>query len=110
MTDPLVQTDPAGNVTLVWRKRTANKRFDLWGRRFSGGSWGPAALLESRDTNSVFFPALAVGANGTAVATWYYGTSSTSGRTFTAEGRRSTQRSSRRPWLVPESGAGGGDV
>ena len=74
MTDPLVQTDPAGNVTLVWRKRTANKRFDLWGRRFSGGSWGPAALLESRDANTVLFPALAVGANGTAVVTWYYGT------------------------------------
>ena len=74
MTDPLVQTDSAGNVTLVWRKRTANKRFDLWGRRFSAGTWGAAALLETADTNSVFFPALAVGANGTAVVTWYYGT------------------------------------
>ena len=26
-----------------------------------------------RDTQSVFFPALGVGANGTAVAVWYYG-------------------------------------
>ncbi len=74
MTDPLVQTDPAGNVTLVWRKRTPSMRFDLWGRRFSGGSWGAATLLEALDTNSVLYPSLAVGTSGTAVVTWYYGT------------------------------------
>jgi hypothetical protein len=73
---PVVQHDPAGNVTLVWRKRTSGTRFDLVARRYdiTAGSWGPQTSLESDTTNSVFFPALAVGANGTAVATWYFGT------------------------------------
>jgi hypothetical protein len=70
--DPLVACDPSGNVTLIWRKRVGT-RFDLWTRRFSGGIWNPAAQLETRDANSIWFPALAVGTDGTAVATWYYG-------------------------------------
>jgi hypothetical protein len=73
-TMPLLAHDPAGNVTCVWRKRTTTSgfRFDLVARTFSGGTWGDQVLLGSDGTNSVFFPALAVGANGTAVATWYY--------------------------------------
>jgi hypothetical protein len=72
---PVVGHDPSGNVTLVWRKRTGT-RFDAYARRYSGGSWGATStstLLETRDANSVFFPAVGVGANGTAVAVWYYG-------------------------------------
>ena len=68
---PLVRNDAAGNVTLIWRKR-AGTRFDLWGRRFSGGAWGTSEKLETRDTQSLYWPALGVGANGTAVAAWYY--------------------------------------
>ena len=68
---PLVRNDAAGNVTLIWRKRTGT-RFDLYGRRFSGGAWGTPSLLETRDTQSVFWPSLGVGANGTAVAAWYH--------------------------------------
>ena len=68
---PLVRNDAAGNVTVIWRKRTGT-RFDLYGRRFSGGAWGTPTLLETRDAQSVFWPALGVGANGTAVAAWYY--------------------------------------
>jgi hypothetical protein len=71
MTIPIVRSDPAGNVTLIWRKRTGT-RFDLYGRRFSGGAWGAATLLETSDSNSTSWPALAVGTNGTAAATWYY--------------------------------------
>ena len=68
---PLVRNDAAGNVTLIWRKRVGT-RFDLWGGRFSGGAWGTSEKLEMRDTQSLFWPALGVGANGTAVAAWYY--------------------------------------
>jgi hypothetical protein len=71
MTQPIVMSDPAGNVTLIWRKRVGT-RFDLWGRRFSAGSWGTATVLESGNVNSVLWPALGVGSNGTAVATWFY--------------------------------------
>ena len=72
-TMPTVQHDPAGNVTLLWRKRTSGTRFDLWTRRLPvGGTWGAPVLLETDTTDSVLFPALAVGTDGTAAAAWYY--------------------------------------
>jgi hypothetical protein len=72
-TIPIVQHDPAGNVTLLWRKRMTGTRFDLWTRRLPvGGTWGAPELLETDTTDSVFYPALAVGADGTAAAAWYY--------------------------------------
>jgi hypothetical protein len=80
-TMPLLGCDPAGNVTLIWRKRTtaSGLRFDLYSRRFvAGGTWNPPGLIESMDPNSVFWPALAVGADGTAVAAWYYSTDTSS--------------------------------
>jgi len=82
VTMPLVASDPAGNVTLVWRKRTTTSglRFDLVSRRYTAGAWtpqvtAPATALEDNTTNSVFWPTLAVGTGGTAVTTWYFGTS-----------------------------------
>ena len=72
-TMPIVQHDPAGNVTLIWRKRMTGTRFDLWTRRLPvGGTWGAPVLLETDTTNSVFFPALAVGTDGTAAVAWDY--------------------------------------
>ena len=70
---PIVKNDPAGNVFVICRKRVG-KRFDLWSNRFSVGAWGTPAALETRDAQSVFWPSLGVGANGSAVAVWYYGT------------------------------------
>jgi hypothetical protein len=70
--EPVLGHDAAGNVTMVWRKRTGT-RFDVWAQRYAGG-WGAAAPIETRDTNSAFNPVVGVGANGTAVAAWYYGT------------------------------------
>jgi hypothetical protein len=73
VTMPAVKTDPAGNVTVVWRKRITGTRFDLVSRRLPvGGSWSAETLLETNTTDSVFWPTLAVGANGTAVTTWYF--------------------------------------
>ena len=86
-TMPLLACDPSGNVTLVWRKRTAASgvRFNLVSRRFqAGGTWNPVVPVESTDTLSVFYPALAVGSNGTAVAAWYYGTDTSSTATVWA--------------------------
>jgi hypothetical protein len=75
---PLVRGDGAGNVMLVWRKLVAGgARYDLFARRFSGGSWGAQTMIETIDVStganaSVFAPALAV--NGSlAVAAWNYG-------------------------------------
>lgn len=77
-TMPIVQHDPAGNVTLIWRKRMTGTRFDLWTRRLPvGGTWGAPELLETNTTDSVDFPALAVGTDGTAAATWWYDSAET---------------------------------
>lgn len=77
-TMPIVQHDPAGNVTLIWRKRMTGTRFDLWTRRLPvGGAWGAPELLETNTTDSVDFPALAVGIDGTAAATWWYDSAET---------------------------------
>ena len=77
VTMPLVASDPAGNVTLIWRKRTAAsaRRFDLVSRRYTAGSWTPQVALENNTTNSVLWPTLAVGTGGTAVTTWHFATS-----------------------------------
>jgi hypothetical protein len=72
-TTPLVRATPSGAVTLIWRKRTGT-RFDLVGRHFEGGTWSAATLLETRNDYPVAWPALGVGAGGTAVAVWYYNT------------------------------------
>jgi hypothetical protein len=72
-TNPIVKAAPSGAVTLIWRKR-AGTRFDLAARRFEGGAWGTASLLETRNDYPIAWPALAVGAGGTAVAVWYYNT------------------------------------
>jgi hypothetical protein len=86
-TMPLLGCDSAGNVTLVWRKRTTASgfRFDLVSRRLPvGGTWNPVVPVESMDTLSVFYPALAVGSNGTAVAAWYYSTDTSNSATVWA--------------------------
>ena len=72
-TTPLVRAAPSGAVTLIWRKRTGT-RFDLVARRFEAGSWSGATLLETRNDYPIAWPALGVGAGGTAVAVWYYST------------------------------------
>ena len=78
-TNSTVRSDTAGNVVVVWRKRTPT-RFDVWARRFvvADGAWGTSTLLETVDTvggaaANVFAPALAVAGNGTAFAVWNYG-------------------------------------
>jgi hypothetical protein len=76
VTDPIVRNDPAGNVTLVWRKRFSGTRFDLVSRSYSAatGNWSAQVPLENNTTNDVLWPALAVGSNGTAVTAWYFDT------------------------------------
>jgi len=76
VTGRIVRNDPAGNVTLVWRKRFSGTRFDLVSRSYSAtaGTWSAQVLLENNTTNDVLWPTLAVGTNGTAVTAWYFDT------------------------------------
>lgn len=74
VTAPMVGHDTAGNVALVWKKRTGT-RFDLWARNYdvATATWGPGTLLETMDAHDVIAPAMAMGPSGVAVAAWYYG-------------------------------------
>ena len=76
VTDPIVRNNPAGNVTLVWRKRFSGTRFNLVSRSYSAatGNWSAQVPLENNTTNDVLWPTLAVGSNGTAVTAWYFDT------------------------------------
>jgi len=74
VTSPSLGHDAAGNVALVWRKRTGT-RFDMWARNYdaAGATWGAGVLLESKNDNTVYAPSMAMGPTGVAVAGWYYG-------------------------------------
>jgi hypothetical protein len=73
---PALAVDPAGDVTLVWRKRVAGatKRFDAWAcRRPAGASdFTTPVKIETRDIGSVEWPWVAAGSDGTVVAVWDY--------------------------------------
>jgi len=74
VTSPALGHDAAGNVALTWRKRTGT-RFDMWARNYdaAGATWGPGVLLETKNDNTLYAPAMAMGPSGVAVAGWYYG-------------------------------------
>jgi hypothetical protein len=72
-TQPVVRGDGAGHVFLVWRKRVAGGRFDVFASHYIAGQWEPT-MIESRDVNSAFYPALGVNGSSVAVAAWFYGT------------------------------------
>jgi hypothetical protein len=76
---PGLAHDDAGNVLLAWKKRTGT-RFDMWARYYeaAGGTWGPATLLETHDTDgthetSVYVPSVSMGGSGVGIVSWYYG-------------------------------------
>jgi len=47
----------------------------MWARNYdaAGAAWSPAVLLETKNDNTVYAPAMAMGPTGVAVASWYYG-------------------------------------
>jgi hypothetical protein len=74
---PALAVDPAGTVTLVWRKRIAGatKRFDAWACRRPAGvtsDFTTPVKIETRDIGSVEWPWVAAGSDGTTVAVWDY--------------------------------------
>jgi hypothetical protein len=71
---PEVGMDGAGNAVVIWRKTGANGLANLWSRRMdASGALGAAVRIDNQNTTSAFAHALAVSANGMAVAAWDYG-------------------------------------
>ncbi len=75
---PVVGMDSAGNAIAVFRKQLASGRTVVYSSRLVPGSttWTPANGMALHDdgTHAAFVTNLAVSRDGTALATWYYGT------------------------------------
>jgi hypothetical protein len=75
---PVVGMDGAGNAIAVFRKQLASGRTVVYSSRLVPGSttWTPANGMALHDdgTHAAYFTSLAVSRDGTALATWYYGT------------------------------------
>jgi hypothetical protein len=78
---PMVGMDSAGNAIAVWRKQLAtgaSGRTVVYSSRLVPGSmtWTPAngMVLHDDGMHAAFATSAAVSRNGTALATWYYGT------------------------------------
>ncbi|HET6148641.1 MAG TPA: hypothetical protein VFH68_13990 [Polyangia bacterium] len=71
---PEVGMDSAGNAVVIWRKTGTNGLTNVWSRRMDAtGVLGAATRIDNQNLHSAFAHALAVSANGMAVAVWYYG-------------------------------------
>ena len=75
---PVVGMDGAGNAIAVFRKQLATGRTVVYSSRLVPGSttWTPTNGMALHDdgTHAAFVTNLAVSRDGTALATWYYGT------------------------------------
>ena len=75
---PVVGMDSAGNAIAVWRKQLATGRTVVYSSRLVPGStaWTPTNGMALHDDgmHAAFVTDLAVSRDGTALATWYYGT------------------------------------
>lgn len=84
--DPRVAVGADGSLMVLWRQAIGDQRLRVGGRiitrtrfvararhRDPSGDWGPVATL-SPPRLKVGAPELAMGADGTAVATWHWGT------------------------------------
>ena len=70
---PRIAVDPgSGTAMLVWRQFNPDTGGEsIWSRRYAGGSWGEAALVESVvGGGPSFVPDVAINAQGEAVAVW----------------------------------------
>jgi len=71
--NPQLAIDAAGNAIAVWQQdgnTAAGVRFDIWANRYSAGSWGTPALIETNNAGNASIPQIAINATGDAVAVW----------------------------------------
>jgi hypothetical protein len=67
---PYMGSDASGRAWVLWHQGNgATNHFDVWGARFSGGSWAAPVLL-SDGVKSAYNPRIAMNATGQALAVW----------------------------------------
>lgn len=68
--DPRLAFDNAGNAVAVWAQPNG-AHISVWANRYTNGTgWGTATALQDHDTGDAMSPAIAVNADGDAVAVW----------------------------------------
>ncbi len=67
--EPQVGVDADGNALAVW-KQFDGVTFDIWSSRYTSGSWGAPARIETEDEGDASDPRVAVASDGSAVAVW----------------------------------------
>lgn len=74
--NPGIAMDPnTGNAVAVWLKNDAASISSVWSSRYTAaaGTWSAPALLETSDTGSALYPALAMNGAGDALVAWTQG-------------------------------------
>ena len=66
---PQVAFDASGNALAVWTQSDGT-RFNIWANRYSAGTWGKAALIETNNAGSASGAEVAFDANGNAFSIW----------------------------------------
>jgi len=72
---PRIGIDDAGNAVIVWSQSNGSIS-NVYAASFVAGTWTAPELLETDDTGDALTPAIAVEANGDALAVWSQDTSS----------------------------------
>jgi len=67
--NPRVAVDENGNAVVVWQQSDGT-RDSVWAKRYFGGTWGTAELIEANDARFDYDPRIAAYGNGNAVAVW----------------------------------------
>ncbi len=68
---PQIAIDADGNALAVW-SQSDGTRDNVWSNRYTvGQGWGTAALIETDNAGSTYYPQIAFDANGNALAVWY---------------------------------------
>ncbi|HVZ73702.1 MAG TPA: hypothetical protein VHJ20_15085, partial [Polyangia bacterium] len=71
---PQAQSDAAGNVHVLWRRKIdAGNTYGVVVRRYSNATWEPEVVLGTKKGLEAFNEMLAVGADGHAAASFFYG-------------------------------------
>jgi hypothetical protein len=67
---PEVAVAGNGAAVAVW-KQFDGTNFNIWSNHYvKGGGWGTASVIDIADTKDAWYPAVAIGADGTAVSVW----------------------------------------
>ncbi len=68
--NPQIAVTASGNAVAVWQQYDGTKH-DVWANQYTpADGWATAAIIDSENLGSAFFPQVAIDTNGNALAVW----------------------------------------